>query len=423
MIINRFKLFLLIILLTIGWGQIPIVEKIEFVGYEKTKYYIIEREIQHPIDSPLDLSIAEADRLRLENLGIFSMVDMQVFNSGEGKVKIRFTVIESWRFFPMITPIYDENWGWSIGAMLIINNFRGRDESLTLQGQYGGQNTIGLDFANPWILGDHISLQISIGNDVYNHTFLPYDIKSKHFQLGFGKYFSNEVRWKTGFNLTDKIYSNDVDKREYFNIVPFSNIIYDTRNLYSNPSKGMISTNTFIIRIDLKGNQNNQLLWSQSTSVFNEIIDGKWNNVLGVNFASRLSMSKNLDVWYNYLGGAYSVRGWHVPNNNLFASGEQGYRFGINWITSSIEIRQTVIPKFVTKFNNEFGLSVATFADIGLIGNKVSNIFNQSPMIGLGLGIRIPWPVIKSLRLDYGWSFYNGKYMEQSLHFAFGEKF
>ena len=87
------------------------------------------------------------------------------------------------------------------------------------------------------------------------------------------------------------------------------------------------------------------------------------------------------------------------------------------------EIRQTVIPKFVTKFENEFGLSLAAFADIGVIDNDKSNLFKQSPMIGLGVGIRIPWPVIKSLRLDYGWSFYNGRYIEQSLHFAFGEKF
>jgi len=423
MIINRFKILILLIPMMLSWAQIPIVEKIEFIGYEKTNYHILEREIQHPIDSSLDLSLVEADRLRLENLGIFSMVDMQIFNSSEGKVRIRYTVIESWRFFPMITPIYDEKWGWSVGAMLMISNFRGRNESLTLQGQYGGQNTIGLEFMNPWIFGDHVSLQISLGNDIYNHTFLPYDIESLHFQFGFGKYFSNEVRGKVGLSIIDKTYSNDTEKREYFHIIPFSNIIYDTRDLYANPSKGMKSTNTILTRLDLKGNQNNQLLWSQSTSVFHELIEGKWNNVLGINIASRLSLSNSLDVWYDYLGGAYSVRGWHVPNNNLFESGEQDYRFGMNWITSSIETRQTVIPRFVTKFNNEFGLSIAAFADIGVVNNKKSNLFNQSPIIGLGVGIRIPWPVIKSLRLDYGWSFHNGKYMEQSLHFAFGEKF
>ena len=112
-----------------------------------------------------------------------------------------------------------------------------------------------------------------------------------------------------------------------------------------------------------------------------------------------------------------------VPTVELYTNSDQSYRFGMNWIMASAEIRQIIIPKFATKYNNEFGLSIAAFADIGIIDNGISELIQQAPLIGLGIGIRIPWPVIKSLRLDYGWSFYQGKYVEQSLHFAFGEKF
>ncbi|MCJ7801637.1 MAG: BamA/TamA family outer membrane protein, partial [Candidatus Marinimicrobia bacterium] len=125
----------------------------------------------------------------------------------------------------------------------------------------------------------------------------------------------------------------------------------------------------------------------------------------------------------DYLGGAYTIRGWNVPNIELYENRSQSYRFGMNWITASAEIRQTIIPKFATKYNNEFGLSIVAFTDIGVINNSISELLRETPLLGIGIGIRIPWPVIKSLRLDYGWSFYNGKYMEQSLHLAFGEKF
>jgi outer membrane protein assembly factor BamA len=415
--------FILLFLFVGVFGQNPIVKKIEFIGQSKTKSYILNREIQHPKNVPLDFSLAEADRQRLENLGIFSMVTLQVFNQNQNEVILRYTVIESWRFFPIITPVYDENWGWSVGAMLMINNFRGRNESFAIQGQYGGQNTLGIEFVNPWITGEHVSLQMGVGNNIYSHTFLPYDINSNHFQLRSGKYFSNDIRAKIGLKFVDRTYSDELKNKNYRDLIPFLNINYDTRNLYTNPSKGIISANSIFYRLDIKGNKNNQLVWNQSTSYFMELIGGSRNMVAGVNLASLFSFSKNLDVWYDYLGGAYTVRGWNVPNIELYTKGVQSHRFGMNWITASAEIRQTIIPKFATKYNNEFGLSIAAFTDIGIIDNSISKLIQQSPLVGIGIGIRIPWPVINSLRLDYGWSFYQGKYMEQSLHFAFGEKF
>ena len=419
----RLSSIILLLLFAEVLAQKPIVKKIEFIGHNKTKPYIIKREIQHPKNVPLDSSIAEADRQRLENLGIFSMVTLQVFNQNKNEVVLRYTVIESWRYFPVFTPVYDEKWGLSVGAMLMINNFRGRNESFAIQGQYGGQNTLGIEFVNPWITGDHVSLQLSAGNDIYSHTFLPYDINSNHFQLGLGKYYRNYIRTKIGLKLIDRIYSNKTINKNYRYVIPHLNIKYDTRNLYANPSEGIISASSIFYRLDIKGNKNNQLVWNQSTSYFKKLIGGSRNMVAGVNIASLLSLSKNLEVWYEYIGGAYTIRGWNVPNPELYSSEDQTYRFGMNWITASAEIRQTIIPKFATKYNNEFGLSIAAFTDIGIIDNSISKLSQQSPLVGIGIGIRIPWPVIKSLRLDYGWSFYHGKYVEQSLHFAFGEKF
>ncbi len=405
------------------FGQTPIVTNIEFIGHHKTKSYIIEREIQHPINAPYDSLLAEKDRQRLENLGIFSMVSMQIFNQNQNEVVLRYIVIESWRFFPMLTPIYAEQWGWSVGAMLMINNFRGRNESFAIQGQYGGQNTLGVEFANPWIFGDHVSFQFGIGHDVYSHTFLPYDINNNHIQFGIGKYLTKDMRAKVGLQIADRTYFDEFSSVNYQYFTPYLFFRYDTRDLYDNPSEGIINSNSILFRLDAKGDRNNQLVWNQSTSYFKELIEGDRNLVVGTNLASLLSLSKELDVWYDYIGGAYTVRGWNVPSAKLFQNDEQSYRFGMNWATASIEFRQTIIPKFATKLDNEFGLSIVAFADIGVMGNKVSALLGNPPLLGAGVGIRIPWPVIKTLRLDYGWSFYQGKYMERTLHFSFGEKF
>ena len=55
-----------------GGGYYPIISSIEFYGNTKTMDFVIVREIQHSLNVPLDSIIAEADRDRLDNLGIFS---------------------------------------------------------------------------------------------------------------------------------------------------------------------------------------------------------------------------------------------------------------------------------------------------------------------------------------------------------------
>lgn len=422
---NKSILICIVVLLLVvcGFAQKPIVDDIEFIGYEKTKRYILEREIQHPINVPLDSALAKADRLRLENIGIFSLVDMQIFDRDSNKVVIRYTVIEGWRFFPMLSPIYDEKWGWSVGAMLMINNFRGRDESLILDGQYGGQNSISVEFSDPWVLGDHVSFKFGIGSDVYDHTFLPYNVRNNFFQLALGKYFGEHIRTKIGISISDKRYGNDLAEQKYFHIIPHSNFVYDTRDLYANPSKGIYSSQLLIARIDTKGNRDNLLVWSNSTSWYYKLLGDKWRTVLGLNIENRFAFGEQNEIWYDYIGGAYTVRGWTVPSSTMYESKIQQYRFGMHWIISSLEIRQTIIPKFVTSLGNELGLSTVLFADVGTTANELSQILDIKSINGIGIGIRIPWSVIGSIRLDYGWSFYNGENISKGLHLAFGEKF
>ncbi|HIC37405.1 MAG TPA: hypothetical protein EYO80_06975, partial [Candidatus Marinimicrobia bacterium] len=61
-----------------GGGYYPTISSIEFYGNTKTMDYIIAREIQHPVDTPLDSTLAQEDRNRLDNLGIFSEVTWRV---------------------------------------------------------------------------------------------------------------------------------------------------------------------------------------------------------------------------------------------------------------------------------------------------------------------------------------------------------
>ena len=64
----------LLLLPIYGIGQNLIVSEIVHRGNTLTKDYIIQREIQHPLQVPLDSTIAIEDQNRLVNLGIFADV-------------------------------------------------------------------------------------------------------------------------------------------------------------------------------------------------------------------------------------------------------------------------------------------------------------------------------------------------------------
>jgi len=92
-----------------GGAYYPIISSIEFYGNTKTMDFVIVREIQHSLNVPLDSIIAEADRDRLDNLGIFSEVSWRVVPLEDGTGILSFIITESiQKTPPAALPAYDE---------------------------------------------------------------------------------------------------------------------------------------------------------------------------------------------------------------------------------------------------------------------------------------------------------------------------
>ena len=70
------------------------IEKIEILGLNKTKHYIIKREIFHPINTKLDSSLANLDRNRIFNLGLFDNVSWRLIPLENGNVILQYLMIE-----------------------------------------------------------------------------------------------------------------------------------------------------------------------------------------------------------------------------------------------------------------------------------------------------------------------------------------
>lgn len=402
----------------------PEIVKVEFEGNIKTLDYIINREIQHQINTKLDSVKAEQDRNRIENLGLFSQVEWKVIPLEDGTATLKFIIIESiQRTPPFALPTYEEDTGWSLTGFYLVNNFKGKNQSLVLGGSIGGKDTYGIQFSDPWVFGNHVSMNFQFGKTLFQHRFLKKNLEVNSFNLNFGKWFGEKLKTQLGIEIENKIFLDKNINDSFFYYSPIFTVSYDTRDVYWNPSRGVIISQYLIRKNGINPKSFSLTLWDQSYSIFysKEFFDKK--TVFAFNISSKVKSGKKEEIWLDYFGGQATVRGWEIPDSSLYYSGSEDFRFGHESIYSSIEIRREIIPKYATSLKIEFGLVLVFFTDIGFIAKDFNAINYQEPISGTGLGIRIPFPIVNVIRLDYGWGFYNNKWNFGSLHFGIGQKF
>ena len=419
-----FLLYLLFLSSVLSQDFHPVISSVEFSGNDKTRNYIIEREIQHPVDVNLDSSLAKEDLYRLENLGLFSEITWQAIPLENGTAILEYRIIESMQRTPPVpVPIYEEDTGWSLGGAWVINNFRGRNQMLVLGGMVGGQNTYGINFLDPWIFGNHVSVYTDIGKKLYSHNFLEMDVEVNSFQLTLGRWFGETIKVSAGFELESKTFSNKNETESFYYFAPDLTLKYDTRDIYWNPGKGILISHYFYKMIGIDPSEYSLLIWRQSYSWFKKINQSSKKLVLALNTTFYGKWGDKQNVWLNYFGDSFTVRGWALPTRDLFRSGEESFRFGYEYVHGTIELRKDIIPKYATDYGVEFGLNLVGFVDAGVVADDWNILKDQILMSGTGFGIRIPMPIVNVFRLDVGWGYRDGKFNSPSIHYGFEQKF
>ena len=400
------------------------ISQISYVGLSKTQKYVIDREIRHLENIFLDSSLVEEDKARLYNLGLFSDISWSTIPLEDGTFILQYFFIETIQEIPItILPFYDVETGWSIKGVWLVRNYLGRNQTIGIIGSFGGLNTYGLNFFDPWIFGNHISLKMNLTKAFYRHMFLDKDVLSSSVSLLIGKWFKDEIKSNAGFKIIEKDFLNDESEISFLSIIPEASITFDSRNIYWNPSKGLNLYNSINFSIDYRTKSNSFLTWKQSYSFYNEIMNLRKKLILAFNITIYRRWKGKEEVRKLYLGDAYSIRGWPLPNNKIYSDPQNTFRFGYEYIFGSIELRKVIIEKFVTKYQIETGLTLVTFLDFGRIAKNLSELKNQSTMLGSGIGVRIPVPLFDVIRFDLGWGFTKTPSLKPSFHFALMQKF
>ena len=393
----------------------PKITNIDVIGLDKTLQYVVDREIHHSVDVYIDSSIAALDRNRIFNLGLFEDVAWRLVPLENGDAILQYIMVESInKTPPLLFPSYDEEKGWSLNALLMIKNLQGRNQTLEIFAGFGGQQKIQLLFSDPWLFGDHVSLSTYLESNSYDHLFLDRIISISSLKISIGKWYGEKIKLRFSPALIKKSFTNSINTLSYKFFTPELKIELDTRDIFWNPTKGSRIIQSII---PMLGN-NKFTVWNQSYSFFLSAFD---NIVLGFNTTIQRKIGHKNDVWLSYFGNSYNIRGWDLPDKN---QSFDNYRFGHEFLFSSFELRKLFLNNNGARFGYKKGICIVAFTDIGAINKNWKTISRNSMLGGAGFGIRLPIPILQSVRIDLGWGFKNKKFNKTpTFHFAVQQKF
>ena len=183
-----------------------IVEDIVIVGNEKTKNYVITRELKLKKGKPFNKFLASRSMERLYNLGYFEDVNMKLLpgKTNEHDVIIEIDVIEQKTGIVTVGAGYSDADG-TVGIIeLGDTNFRGTGDKVNLHWEFGGAGdgkNYTLSYTRPWFNDNGDSLGASIFNRIYEYDdydangdkVAEYDKRRKGWNLTWG-HVSDEYR-------------------------------------------------------------------------------------------------------------------------------------------------------------------------------------------------------------------------------------
>lgn len=254
-----------------------VIEDITLVGNDKTKDYVITRELKLKKGKPFNKFLASRSMERLYNLGYFEDVNMKLLpgKQNEHNVIIEIDVIEQKTGIITVGAGYSDSDG-TVGIVEVgDSNFRGTGDKVNFHWEFGGAGdgrNYTISYTRPWINSNGDSLGASIFNRIYEyddydakgHEIAEYDKRRKGWNLTWGHvsddYRTNYFMFETakesyddhdGFEWSgrsqEKFEQNkgleEIWKKAIFdnfgttNSFTFSHV-FDNRDNYFNASKG-----------------------------------------------------------------------------------------------------------------------------------------------------------------------------------------
>lgn len=434
--------------LSISEGKI---NKIVITGNEKTKEYIIERNIMSEPGSVYNENIVKQDLVRLYSTQAFKDVNRTIEVSEDDPEKYDLTIeLKEQRTASISIGGGIDSATGAFGSVGISdNNFRGRNQRISLSGIVGSgilmsdasiknhMNYQGeLSFFEPHFLNSDNSLMSKIYYRDLGSYQIPLALERRigveatiahrlrtnprmsttlttgveHIHLSEGDAASiRRLYAAKGLNIADR--AKELEGGLFLRIAP--GLAYDSRDTMMNPRHGVLSSVRYeeAFGLDSFGKTNGRLI-------------GMAKKYLPVAKKSSLTFTGRggikihgddmPEIMAFRLGGPYTIRGYKV----------NGVGTGTSFIMGSVELA-TPIP-FSDRFKVNFlqNLRLTFWVDAGKVFNPtIASYLYDRPLqaITAGVGLKVTIPGVGPLSIDYGLPLTNpGKYGSKHGYFTFG---
>ena len=402
-------------ILTLTFNE-GILEGYTVKGNEKTKEYVILREMKGKVGEPFNAKEAKRSMQRVYNLGYFEDVNMKLNPGREpNAVVIETTVVEKKTGSFTLGGAYSKDDGLMGIIELGDTNFRGTGDKVNIHWEFGGNSdskNYEFSYTRPWL--DKKETFISFSYYDMTNEYSDYDRD--------GNLESNYDKNRKGFNITlgrpqSEYSTNFVTlKNREDNFVCYNEgpINYANDQQYLNENFGLTRSITLTHVTDTRDNvfsATEGARVSASAEFAGGVLQGDFD-YKKFNFEDRHYFKVgHAQVLATRASLGYATG--DMPENALFTAGGidtlRGFRDdqfeGKRLLLGTVEYRYPIVNKVSGAVFTDFGNAWADKYDLGDI--KVS----------YGVGVMMDTP-LGSIRLDYGRSSQGGR-----THFSFGGQF
>lgn len=365
-----------------------VVERVEFDGLQKTKEYVLRRELKFTPPAVFDFSKIKESMRAIYNLGFFEDISMKLEpGSDRDHVVVRVKLVEKATGMAGIGVGYNSEKGWLGFVRYQESNFGGNAQKIELRYEFGARTLYRISFEEPWLFGEPVFFGVALydrierkKNWVDREVVGEYEEERLGGQVALGGRIGGDWQWRVQYK------SEDVTINPLEGIPPEGDgkitsltptIIYDTRDDVLNPHEGWYCT----LQAELAGGflGGDYEYTKYILDVRNYINTGD-DEVLALRIVGGFA-DRELPSFEKFsVGGASTLRGYDL------------FEFqGDKMLVANLEYR----------FEVSKNTQLVVFGDTGYAWPLDQPMDLGDLKFGYGVGIRFDTP-IGPIRLDYG---------------------
>ena len=427
------------------------INKIVISGNEKTKEYIIERNIMSEPGSVYNENIVKQDMVRLYSTQAFKDVNRTIEVSEENPDMYDLTIeLKEQRTASVSVGGGIDSATGAFGSVGISdNNFRGRNQRVSLSGIVGSGILMSdasikshmnyqaeISFFEPHFLNSdnslmskiyyrdlgsyqiplalerRIGIEATVAHKLINNPRMSSTLTTgiEHIHLSEGDSVGIKSLYeRRGLNIADR--ARELEGGLFFKLAP--GLAYDSRDTMINPRHGVLASVRYeeAFGLDEFGKTNGRLIGVAKRYV---PIAKKSSLTFTGRGGIKVHGDNMPEIMAFRLGGPYTVRGYKV----------NGVGTGTSFLMGSAELATPIPFSDRLKVNFLQNLRLTFWVDAGQVFNPtVASVLYDRPLhaITAGVGLKVTIPGVGPLSIDYGFPLTNpGSYGSKNGYFTFG---